>query len=421
MTTLESPVQAAAQPRAWKTPLSLAVIAVLALLLFTLLGRDGVTALRIAATPDGAEAMPDIMVPARPFAIVAAVVGVVLAGVAVWRSWQRERVPVWLTALFAVVLVLGFVVWASVGAVMPLPGLLAGAVSLAVPLTFGALGGVISERSGVVNVAIEAQLLGGAFAAAVIASVTRQPLLGLVAAAVAGVLVSLVLAVFAIRYWVDQVIVGVVLNVLVAGLTNFLFRAVLEETEGLNRPVGFDRIRVPVLADIPIIGPALFNQTLIVYIAFIAVPVLTWCMFRTTWGLRLRALGEHPLAADTVGIAVNRSRFLNVSLAGAIAGAGGAYFTLDLSGSFGREMTNGLGFIALAAVIFGQWHPVKATAAAFLFGFTSSLQQQLKTIGSSVPDVFMLMLPYVVTLLAVAGFIGRSRPPAASGKPYVKS
>jgi ABC-type uncharacterized transport system permease subunit len=239
---------------------------------------------------------------------------------------------------------------------------------------------------------------------------------------VAGALVSSVLAAFSIKYLVDQVIVGVVLNVLVTGLTNFLYSTVLSPAnEVLNSPQRLVRINIPVLSEIPIIGPVLFRQTIIIYIMYVAVFAVWYGLFHTRWGLRLRSSGEHPQAADTVGINVNRTRFWNVSLAGAIAGLGGAYFTLGSVGGFSKEMTAGAGFIALAAVIFGRWDPIKATFAALLFGFATNLQSVLGIIGSPVPSEFMLMLPYIVTIIAVAGLVGQVRGPAASGKAYVKS
>jgi ABC-type uncharacterized transport system permease subunit len=302
------------------------------------------------------------------------------------------------------------------------PGLLLGTVALSAPIIFGALGGVISERVGVVNVAIEGQLLAGAFVAALISSITDSPLLGLLAAMIAGVLVSFVLAAFSIKYLVDQVIVGVVLNVLVAGLTSFLYSVLLSPNAAeLNSSTRFERWNIPLLSEIPILGPVLFRQTPIVYLMYIAVFAVWWGLFHTKWGLRLRSVGEHPTAADTVGINVNRTRFWNVSLAGAIAGMGGAFYTVASLSQFNKEMTAGAGFIALAAVIFGRWDPIRATLAALLFGFATNLQGTLGVIGSPVPSEFMLMLPYVVTILAVAGLVGHVRGPAAAGKPYVKS
>ena len=275
---------------------------------------------------------------------------------------------------------------------------------------------------GVINVAIEGQMLAGAFTSAVVASLTGIPIVGLLGAMIAGVLVSFVLAAFSIKYLVDQVIVGVVLNVFVAGLTSFLYSQLLVPNSALlNQPPRFETINIPLLSQIPILGPFLFQQTLIVYIMYVAIFAVWFGLFHTKWGLRLRSVGEHPTAADTVGINVTGTSFWNVSLAGAIAGLGGAFITLGSVGSFGKEMTAGAGFIALAAVIFGRWDPIRATLAALLFGFATNLQNVLGVIGSPVPSEFMLMLPYLVTIFAVAGLVGHVRGPAAAGKPYVKS
>ncbi|TFC86192.1 ABC transporter permease [Cryobacterium sinapicolor] len=377
--------------------------------------------MRLSTTSDLIQ-LPDLELPTRMTGIVISVLLLLIAGVSVWLVQSRRKVPIWLIAVFAVLFLIGFLVWAAAGESIPVPGLLFGSLSLAVPLIFGALGGVISERVGVVNIAIEGQLLAGAFTSAMVASLTNQPILGLVAAMFAGVLVSMVLASFSIKYFVDQVIVGVVLNVLVIGVTGFLYSQVMAPNAALlNQPPRFERINIPLLSEIPIIGPVFFRQTLIVYIMYVAVALVYYGIFHTRWGLRLRSVGEHPQAADTVGINVARTRFWNVSLAGAIVGLGGAYFTLGSVGAFGKEMTAGAGFIALAAVIFGRWDPIRATLAALLFGFASNLQNVLSIIGSPVPSEFMLMLPYLVTIFAVAGFVGMSRGPAASGKPYIKS
>ncbi|QHC59509.1 ABC transporter permease [Rathayibacter sp. VKM Ac-2760] len=407
--------------RSWKAPIAFGIFALLAVILFVALGRDGTSSFRLASGGDFF-ALPDLPFPTRGTGVVVAVVLVALTAVAVAFTRSARRIPLWLSALFALVFLVGFLVWASAGAALPLPGLLLGTVGLATPLIFGSLGGVISERVGVVNVAIEGQLLAGAFTAAMVGSLTRQPVLGLLAAMIASVLVSFVLAAFAIKYLVDQVIVGVVLNVLVTGLTSFLYSQVLtSDAATFNSPVKFERLPIPGLSQVPILGPVLFNQTVIVYLMYLAIFAVWWGLFKTKWGLRLRAVGEHPQAADTVGINVARTRFWNVSLAGAIAGMGGAYYTLDAVGAFGKEMTAGAGFIALAAVIFGRWDPIKATLASLLFGFATNLQNVLGVIGSPVPSEFMLMLPYVVTIFAVAGLVGQSRGPAAAGKPYLKS
>jgi general nucleoside transport system permease protein len=329
----------------------------------------------------------------------------------------------WPSIVYSLLAMFAFLTWSGAGssAAVPVVGLLGGSLSLAVPLIFGALGGVIGERAGVVNVALEGQVLLGAFSATILGSLTKNPFVGLVGAMIGGVLVAAVLAVFAIKYIVEQVIVGVVLNVLVSGLTGFLYTAVLApNADVLNSPVPFKPIAIPLLSEIPIIGPVLFNQTFLVYLMYVTVGVVAWALYRTRWGLRLRAVGEHPQAADTVGIKVNPTRFWNLLLAGAIAGIGGAYFTLVSVPNFTKDMTAGLGFIALAAVIFGRWDPIRATLAALLFGFASNLQNLLNVLGTPIPSEFMLMLPYVVTILAVVGFAGQIRAPAADGKPYIK-
>ncbi|GAA5038887.1 ABC transporter permease [Microbacterium fluvii] len=406
---------ATVRERHFKVPIVLAAATVLLAALFLFVPRDGVSTFR------GGGALPDV---ALPTATTSWIVVALLAVLAIWSfvdAWAYRKPALWISITFGVLAVFAFLVWSAAGGLVPISSLLFGAVSLSVPLVFGALGGVIGERAGVVNVAIEGQLLLGAFSAALLASITHNPYVGLIGAMIGGVLVSFVLAAFAIKYLVDQVIVGVVLNVLVTGLTGFLYGALLVPNEELlNRPVRFTRMPIPFLSDIPIIGPVLFDQTFIVYLMYVTVAVVAWALYRTKWGLRLRAVGEHPTAADTVGIRVNPTRFWNVSLAGAIAGIGGAYFTLVSVPQFGKEMTAGLGFIALAAVIFGRWDPIRATLAALLFGFATNLQNLLTVLKTPIPSEFMLMLPYVVTILAVAGFAGQIRGPAASGKPYIK-
>lgn len=405
--------------RKWRPAIALAVLAAVAGILTVGFGNDGSTVFRFAKNSD-LFSVGDLTLGVRPVGIITTIVMVAIAVFAIVRTYRRERIPSWLYAVFGFLFALDFLTWAASGKSFSFTDLMISTVGLAVPLIFGALGGVISERAGIVNIAIEAQLLSGAFSGALVASITGNLYVGLVGAMVAGMLVSFVLAAFAIRYLVEQVIVGVVLNVLVVGLTGFFYSTVMTADPTLNQPGRLPSIAIPLLSKIPVIGPTLFNQTIVVYIMYAAVAVITYALFKTTWGLRLRALGEHPLAADTVGIRVRVWRFWNVSLAGAVAGLGGAYFTLDQTGQFTKDMTGGLGYIALAAVIFGKWHPLKATFAALLFGFARALDQTLSAAGSAVPSEVLLMLPYVITILAVTGFIGLSRAPAASGKPYAK-
>lgn len=411
-----------AEIRSWKAPIAFGVFVLISVILFFGFSRHGESTFRFSESDDAVK-LPNLTVDTFSTTVVVTILLAILTGLSAWYSWRAKRTPIWMVALFALIFMFGFLAWAGSGELpVPVTGLLLGTISLSVPLVFGALGGVISERAGVVNVAIEGQLLAGAFVSAMTATLTGSWVVGLLAAMVAGVLVSFVLAAFAIKYLVDQVIVGVVLNVLVTGLTSFLYSKVLAGDPALlNRPPRLPDWPIPFLSEIPIIGKVLFDQSIIEYLMYIAIFAVWYGLFKTRWGLRLRSVGEHPEAADTVGINVNGTRFWNVSLAGAVAGLGGAYFTLGSVGAFSKEMTAGLGFIALAAVIFGRWDPIRATLAALLFGFATNLQNVLGIIGSPVPSEFMLMLPYVVTIFAVAGLVGMSRAPAADGKPYIKS
>ena len=419
-TPVSGPVVATVTVVSRKTLVIFAVLTVALGLILATSAETGETTFRLAADTDFV-ALPELTVPSLPSAWLLAAACALLTAESLRRYVANRQTPGWAVIVFALAWVAGFLTWAASGGTVPVVGLLAGSLALAVPLVFGALGGVLGERAGVVNIAIDGQLLLGAFAAAIIGSSTGSPWAGLVAAMFAGALVALVLGVFAITYLVDQVIVGVVLNVLVIGLTSFMFSQVLAPNAAtLNSPPRFPRVPIPLLGDVPLIGPIFFRQTMIVYLLYIAVALVTFALYRTRWGLRVRAVGEHPLAADTVGIKVNLTRYRTIVLAGAIAGMGGAFFTLVSVPQFNREMTGGAGYIALAAVIFGKWDPVRATLAALLFGFASNLQGVLAVLGSPVPSQFMLMLPYVITIFAVAGLVGRSRPPAADGVPYQK-
>jgi len=383
--------------------------------------QSGETTFRLASRNDFFT-MPDITVPSQGTALLMVALLAVCTGGAVRRYLTRRPIPLWLSCLFAVLAMTGFLTWAASGGTVPMVGLLGGSLTLAVPLVFGALGGVLGERAGVVNIAIDGQLLAGAFAAALFGSITGSVWGGLIGALAAGALVAALLGLFAISYYVDQVIVGVVLNVLIIGITSFMFQQVLSPNAAeLNAPPRLGAVAIPVLSEIPLLGPVFFRQSPIVYLLYVAVAIVAWSLYRTKWGLRVRAVGEHPKAADTVGINVNRTRYRTVILAGAIVGIGGAFYTMVSAQAFNREMTGGAGYIALAAVIFGKWDPIRATLAALLFGFASNLQGVLSVLGSPVPSQFMLMLPYVVTIFAVAGLVGRSRPPAAVGLPYRKT
>jgi ABC-type uncharacterized transport system permease subunit len=240
---------------------------------------------------------------------------------------------------------------------------------------------------------------------------------------IAGGLVGLLLAVFSIRYLVNQVVLGVVLNLLALGLTGYLSDALMQRTQDtLNNPGFLSPIKIPGLGDIPVVGPLLFDANIIVYLTYAIIIVIDVALFRTRWGLRTRAVGEHPKAADTVGINVLRTRYRNVVMGGFVAGLAGAALTIGSTGGFQRNVSAGNGFIALAALIFGRWTPRGAVGAALFFGFASALQVVLSFLQTpvTIPSYFLAMLPYVATIVAVAGLVGRVRAPAADGEPYVK-
>jgi len=288
-----------------------------------------------------------------------------------------------------------------------------------IPLALGAMSGILCERTGIINIGIEGMMLAGAFAAFVGKVATNGwPLyaslaVGVLAALLVGGLMGLLHGTFSIRYRMDQIISGTVLIILASGLTAYLFD---RNATAMGK---FSPIGIPLLADIPVIGDILFKNPPLTYLALVLVVVLHVTLFHTRWGLRTRACGEHPRAADTVGINVNKYRYFNTMLGGMVAGLAGGFLVLEAVGQFQEGMTAGRGFISLAAMIFGNWNPFGALAAAALFGYTQALQNELLLAGfTNLPRQFIAMLPYVVTIVAVSGFVGRVRPPAAEGKVY---
>jgi ABC-type uncharacterized transport system permease subunit len=369
--------------------------------------------------PRRSDTLPDVVVPGGTGATVLGLLAIALGVLGIVRLPAR-RAP-WVLAGGLVLFVLAMLVWATAEGTpssTTIVGLLSGTVRRASPLAFGALAGVLCERSGVVNIAIEGQLLSGAFVGALVASATDSLLAGALAGVGVGLLLGAVLAVLSIRFTVDQIVAATVINIFALGITSFLGAEVLSESPDLNQPGTFQPNGIPLLEDIPVLGPVLFANTFHVYAMFVLVAVVTFALYRTRWGLRVRAVGEHPSAADTVGVNVLRLRYVAVVLGGAIAGFGGTFFSLDSAGRFEENMTAGRGFIALAALIFGRWHPVGALGAALVFGFAEEFQSRLAALGSPIPSEFLLMAPYLVTLVVVAGLIGRARPPAADGVPF---
>ena len=281
------------------------------------------------------------------------------------------------------------------------------------PITLGALSGLFCERVGVINIAIEGMMLTAAYMGYMTNVWTGNLILAVIVAVLSGGLMALLHAWLSIHFKVDQIISGTVINILAVGLTGYFYQP------GTVTKGKLQSVAVPVLADIPIIGDVFFDNGPLTYVAVVLVFVVNIILFRTRWGLRMRAVGEHPRAADTLGINVFAMRYINVVIGGMLAGLGGAYLTLEAVGSFERLMTNGRGFISLAAMIFGKWTPFGGWAAALLFGAANAVQTQIQFSGDvTIPHQFIGMLPYVLTVIVLAGFVGRARPPAAIGRPY---
>lgn len=404
----------------WKTPIVLVLFASIVTFGFGLFGNPGDVSYKLSNTDD-AFVLPNITLGATiaNLALGGLMFAAAIGSILLTLKGKRTPMSFSLTAgLLGAIALLG---WLANSKPVPVSFILGSAVVLAVPIVLGALGGLMSERVGVVNIAIEGQLLTGAFMAAVVGTITQNLWLGALAAMVASALLSMGLASLAVKYLVDQIIIGVLINVLVIGITNFLYSQWLASSgEEANFPGTFEVIPIPFLSSIPVIGPALFEARITVYLTYLLVPLVWFILFRTKLGLRARAVGEHPTAADTVGINVARTRFWWVTLGGAIAGLGGAALTIGNVGAFGREMSGGLGFIALAVVILGRWQPFYVSAAALLFGFAIILRVWANSVNPGIPTDFITMVPYLVTLVAVAGFAGKVKAPAASGQPYIK-
>lgn len=369
--------------------------------------------------PTAPIALPNLIVPSAPTAYLLAAVVAFAGAIQLTRGFGTRWAIV--LGLVAFAFVFAFLTWVAAGQSMNLTGLLETTVQRSVPIAFGALSGVLCERAGVVNIAIEGMLLSGAFVSAVVTSAFDNPWLGMLSAVLVGGLLAGLLAVLAIRYRVDQIIAGFFINIFVTGLTAFLSVRLLQPFQDeLNTPERLGPIAIPLLSDIPILGPVLFNHNIFVYLLFALIAIIHFGLFYTRWGLRVRAVGEHPKAADTVGVNVYWVRYTNVILGGMVAGLGGAFFTIGSTGGFEREMTAGRGYIGLAAMIFGGWNPIGSFLAALVFGFADAIQSRLSILSIAIPSEFLLMAPYIVTIIVVAGLVGRARAPAADGKPYVK-
>lgn len=349
---------------------------------------------------------------------------ILIAGLRLIRVF--DSIQAVLTWGMVFLMVFGFIVWITSGTKLNITGMFQNMLTAATPLTLGALAGILCERVGIINIAIEGMMLSGAFAAVAFAGVFDNLWMGLLFASLVGGIMAAVHAVLSIKYKVDQIISGTVINILAAGATRFLNLRLLEPA-GFSSPGLLGVISIPLLSEIPIVGPILFENTATVFIMLLLVAIVNYVVFFTPWGLQMRACGEHPRAADTVGVQVNYMRYISVIMGGVIAGIGGAYFSLDVVGAFEDNMTRGQGFVALAAMIFGNWNPVGGFLAALLFGFADALQVKMQILqpilpflNTYIPHQFLQMAPYILTIVVVAGVVGRSRPPAEEGKPYEK-
>ncbi|MBN2861190.1 MAG: ABC transporter permease [Sphaerochaetaceae bacterium] len=297
-------------------------------------------------------------------------------------------------------------------------GVLTATIRMAVPLVLASLGGVFTARVGIINLALEGMMLFGAFSGFIGAVYSGSAIIGAVCGMAGGALAALILAFLSITAKANQTVAGVGINITALGITSYLLSTLFGYG---NRPYGvasFSNIAIPVLSDIPVIGPVLFDHSLLVYVTYIAVPAVWYLIYRTPAGLTIRATGENPRAVDTLGGNVMRTRYLCTLASGVLAGLAGAYLTIGQMGQFMENVTAGKGYIAVAALIFGKWKPLGAVAASLLFGFAEGLQLRLQIGESPIPFQFLSMLPYVMTMVALLLFVGRAKAPAAMGKPY---
>jgi ABC-type uncharacterized transport system permease subunit len=361
---------------------------------------------------------PDLVLPTWPTIFV---IGILFALSGVWQLVRGFKHIGRVVAAGVGLMIAAFFVWATRGASINLTGMFVSSLVRATPIALAALSGLYSERSGVVNIAIEGMMLMGAFTSVVVGSITGSMFLGLVAGVLAGMLLALIHAVLSIRYLVDQIVSGAGLIILALGATSYLQRAVLNLNPELNQPgPAIPALPIPVLWKIPVIGPLLFNLSPVIYILFALLILTRILMDNTRWGLRVRSVGEHPEAADTLGINVFKTRYMSVLISGAVAGLAGAYMSIGSAGRFNEGMTAGKGFLGLAAMIFGNWNPGGAFFGSLIFGFFDSWQEKLALLQVGVSGELLGMAPYLATMIVLAGFVGRSRMPAADGQPYEK-
>ena len=383
--------------------------------IFLGLNIEGYATFRLSR-PTDPFALPNLILPAHSFIGISALLIAFFGGRIIIKAPKKFTLFIALSFFLAIA---AFLVWATAGKSFSLTGMLQATVVRAVPIALAAMAGILCERVAVINIGIEGMLLAGAFAGALFGSIFGN-FFGLILAVLVGGFFGFILAALVVTFRVDQIIAGVAINIFVLGITSFLTSNLLKSNPELNDAPVFKSINLPVLSDIPVLGPVLFKQNIFVYFSIFIVIISTYYLFKTAYGLRARAVGEHPKAAETLGISVLKTRFHHVIMGGMIAGFGGAWFTLGSVGRFDEGMTGGRGFIGLAAMMFGRWHPVGALFAALIFGFADSLQQKLAILRTPIPSEFLAMAPYLVTIIVVAGIVGNAKPPQAIGQAYVK-
>ncbi len=399
--------------------IALLVVGLLIYLVFGLNTNPGSIA-TFGLTLAGSQALnvPDLVVPALTGVYAMAVIAVFAGAYQLARGVRNTG---WLIGIIAFTFVVAFLLWAVQDKSFSLTGMLSSSLVRATPIVLAALCGVISERSAVINIGIEGIMLMAAQVAVITATVSGNLYVGLFCAILIGGLVAALHAYLVIRFKVDQTVSSVAINIFGAGATAFISSRFMQSAgDVLNNSGTFPIISIPLLSKIPVLGPVLFENNLVVYLAIVLVFAMHILLYYTPWGLRTRAVGEHPKAADTLGVNVYLMRYVNVIIGGMIAGVGGAYFTIGSVGRFDEAMTAGKGFIGLAAMIFGNWNPIGAYASSLIFGFADSLQVKLQILRIPIPSEFLLMAPYIVTMIILTGVVGRAIPPAADGQPYEK-
>lgn len=380
-------------------------------------------------TPGGVTpALTPLNVAVQPLLYTMALLCAILGGYQLSRGFKHWTN--WILGLVVGFFILAFLTWAAADKSLNMAGLLSTTLVKAVPLTLGAMSGILCERAGVFNIAIEGMMLAAAMVGCLVGSLAKNiqiPAIpdinlwiGLLAAIATGAFMAIIHGILSIKYKVNQIISGTIINILATGFTSYISAKFMQPYPDLNTSGIFPPLPIPGLSAIPFFGPIFFRHTIFVYAMFVFLIILSIALFKTRWGLRLRSVGEHPKAADTLGINVIRTRYMAVILSGMMAGFAGAYFSLGSVGRFDEVMTAGRGFIALAAMIFGNWMPVGAFGAGLLFGFADALATRLTILQIRIPSEFMLMAPYIATMIVLAGVVGRGQPPAAGGIPYEK-